>query len=624
MKRVLSTLALMLLSVAGFGHGQQVAYCVLPNGYIRVYIEHWHGDFPNASSIAGNSINVTTTYGSVSVTQNIDPAGIVNNTDVNNLPGCASVISVASACVASTTNCLDPGANNCDDWGYWDFAPAACNVPVTITVNAGNTVVFTEACTNLYPATITSTFGDNAGPIFNCPGNITLNGTPGLCGAFVNYVEPTVTDACQFCPSGTSIAGYTYLGSYLGHKYFQSNTAGTWASHNAAAQALGGHLATVTSAGENAFLTGVAGQAWIGLTDQASEGTFVWVTGEPVVYTNWCLGEPNNCCLAAGEDYGVMNWCGGGGWNDLAFGFYNGGNSDRPAIVEFDCISPVRVSGLASGAFFPVGTTTINYSATDNSNNTTTCTFSVTVNGTIPSCTIASTPTAGTYTDGNPNHIYLGYGDGQTTLTATPSGGSSFTYSWSPSADLSCSTCANPVFTPTAGGNYTFTATVTNEDGCSSTCTITICVLDIRVPGEPNKVYICHYPPGNPGNMQTLAVGKPAVAAHMANHGDKLGGCDMVCGPGARMIRGSQSMASEEVNVYPNPNSGTFTVALPHHEEDAQITVTDMTGKVIQSRIVKDGDGNEQIFKLDEVAKGVYFVTVTIGENHFRMKLTVQ
>ena len=39
---------------------------------------------------------------------------------------------------------------------------------------------------------------------------------------------------------------------------------------------------------------------WIGLNDAASEGTFAWVSGEPVTYTNWAPGEPNN---AGGEDY---------------------------------------------------------------------------------------------------------------------------------------------------------------------------------------------------------------------------------------------------------------------------------------------------------------------------------
>jgi hypothetical protein len=42
-----------------------------------------------------------------------------------------------------------------------------------------------------------------------------------------------------------------------------------------------------------------------------------------------------------------------------------------------------------------------------------------------------------------------------------------------------------------------------------------------------DKVTICHVPPGNPENAQTITIGFPAVEAHMANHeGDFFGPCD--------------------------------------------------------------------------------------------------
>jgi hypothetical protein len=40
----------------------------------------------------------------------------------------------------------------------------------------------------------------------------------------------------------------------------------------------------------------------------------------------------------------------------------------------------------------------------------------------------------------------------------------------------------------------------------------------------PQRVVICHYPPGNPGNAQTLTVDAAALPAHKA-HGDTLGPC---------------------------------------------------------------------------------------------------
>ncbi len=78
-----------------------------------------------------------------------------------------------------------------------------------------------------------------------------------------------------------------------------------------------GHLVTVTSAAEDAFLRlsfegliqtdffgGPAGDfVWIGLTDIASEGSYQWITGESFSYSNWAPPEPNNL---GDEDYGVL------------------------------------------------------------------------------------------------------------------------------------------------------------------------------------------------------------------------------------------------------------------------------------------------------------------------------
>jgi len=48
----------------------------------------------------------------------------------------------------------------------------------------------------------------------------------------------------------------------------------------------------------------------------------------------------------------------------------------------------------------------------------------------------------------------------------------------------------------------------------------------VAVSGNPvqageDKVEICHYPPGNPENVQVISVGATAVPAHEA-HGDVL------------------------------------------------------------------------------------------------------
>jgi hypothetical protein len=48
------------------------------------------------------------------------------------------------------------------------------------------------------------------------------------------------------------------------------------------------------------------------------------------------------------------------------------------------------------------------------------------------------------------------------------------------------------------------------------------------------KITICHLPPGNPANAQTITVGEPAVRAHLA-HGDAIGACAPACVPVAEV-----------------------------------------------------------------------------------------
>ena len=61
-----------------------------------------------------------------------------------------------------------------------------------------------------------------------------------------------------------------------------------------------GRLVTITSAGENAFVTSLGDgtvRAWIGMFDPDGPDDiflFSWITGESVGYTNWAPGEPNN------------------------------------------------------------------------------------------------------------------------------------------------------------------------------------------------------------------------------------------------------------------------------------------------------------------------------------------
>eukprot|EP00964_Phaeocystis_antarctica_P153339 scaffold121577_cov30-Phaeocystis_antarctica.AAC.1 len=97
----------------------------------------------------------------------------------------------------------------------------------------------------------------------------------------------------------------------------------SWAAADTACQAAGLQLASVQSAAQNALLlTAASGyEVWMGGTDAASEGTWVWSpSNTPLSYTNWCQtacpgtngNEPND--YGSGED--CMQLRSTGAWND--------------------------------------------------------------------------------------------------------------------------------------------------------------------------------------------------------------------------------------------------------------------------------------------------------------------
>jgi hypothetical protein len=156
---------------------------------------------------------------------------------------------------------------------------------------------------------------------------------------------------------------------------------------------------------------------------------------------------------------------------------------------------------------------------------------------------VISTPNSSVNTGGVSTNLYIGYGATATTLSAgtnLPSSGAPYTFSWSGAALGNCSGGSNNsslLFTPAAGGLYTFNVVVTNKYGCSVKQSIAICVKDIRERDRygnltnSGKVYVCHLPPGNPSNVQTICISVNAVPAHVPLHGgDMLGSCDQTCG----------------------------------------------------------------------------------------------
>lgn len=90
-----------------------------------------------------------------------------------------------------------------------------------------------------------------------------------------------------------------------------------WPIARGEAEALGGHLVTITSAAENDFVRPllVDGSFNVSLLGgHKVDGTWRWVTGEAWTYSNWYPGEPNN---ATGNEIYLASWITPGTWNDV-------------------------------------------------------------------------------------------------------------------------------------------------------------------------------------------------------------------------------------------------------------------------------------------------------------------
>ena len=108
------------------------------------------------------------------------------------------------------------------------------------------------------------------------------------------------------------IAGYSYLGEYHGHYYYQANTRSRWTMAAQNALNAGGHLAIINDTLEQRFIEErIDSNAWIGLF-KSSAGYFEWMNGDTLVYNNWAAGQPsatpNDYVFMPGKACGSRQW----------------------------------------------------------------------------------------------------------------------------------------------------------------------------------------------------------------------------------------------------------------------------------------------------------------------------
>jgi hypothetical protein len=155
-----------------------------------------------------------------------------------------------------------------------------------------------------------------------------------VCGDGIDQDCDTVVDNGPECPDCSPL-------SAGGATYWRCPNALPWAAAEAHCQGLGGHLLVLGSEAEDQALAAAWPDfgwwnGWLGLTDAAEEGLWLTVDGQPVGWTAWAGGEPNN---SGGSEHCAERW-GTYSWNDCSC------TDVRPFLCEAPCTEePVDADG---------------------------------------------------------------------------------------------------------------------------------------------------------------------------------------------------------------------------------------------------------------------------------------
>ncbi len=200
----------------------------------------------------------------------------------------------------------------------------------------------------------------------------------------------------------------------------------------------------------------------------------------------------------------------------------------------------------------------------------------------------------------------------------------------------------------------TFTATVTDANGCVTTCTTSIHSEDVRCfagNSGSTKVAVCHQT-GNPANPCTnMCVPESALASHLA-HGDFVGSCNPNCtAPNTRSTVTTETVKEEKalaektsiekvslnktavkkvpvqpvvfkVKVVPNPSDNYFTLNVETaSREKITVTIYDVLGRLVQQL---ENNDSQLIRFGEDLRSGSYMAIVRQGASTTTVKLVKQ
>ncbi|MCR5783195.1 MAG: hypothetical protein K6G90_10740 [Clostridia bacterium] len=142
---------------------------------------------------------------------------------------------------------------------------------------------------------------------------------------------------------GLNNSNTTIPQEYNSHRYEIFETAGlSWTEAKEACEKKGGHLATITSEGEQNYLEACLKKSsndsygyYLGATLNSTTDNYAWITGEDWTYDNWRQGEPSKSGYYGETEtvLSILNYTYAFGWNDVG----EMGASNDPECMGFIC-----------------------------------------------------------------------------------------------------------------------------------------------------------------------------------------------------------------------------------------------------------------------------------------------
>ncbi len=525
---------------------------------------------------------------------------------VTPIPVVATTVN-SNICTGASATLNATGATTFD-WQPGSLSGSSITVSPTATTTYTVTGTDPTGCTNTSTVTVTvnpiPTVIANSSASAVCLGSpVTLSGS----GAVSYTWTGPVTDNVAFNPAATDT--YTVTGTDANGC---TNTAITTVTVNPLPTVTAGSTALVICAGDSVTLTG------------SGATTYSWSGGV-------MDGMPFS--PAATDTYTVTGVDGNGCSNTAIITI---AVNALPAVVANSTASAVCTGGSVTLSGSGATTYTWTGSVTDNVAFTPGATDTYTVTGTDANgcvntdvTTVTVNPLPAVVANASASAVCSG-----SFLTLSGSGAASYTWSGSVQ-DL-------VPFIPNTTDTYTVTGTDAN--GCVNTDAITVivnspptvagtasansaCLSDaiITLTGTPaGGTWSGNGVSGSSFSPSTAGVGMQ-TAIYLYTDSNGCEGNASVAITVNACVGVAEQTFENNVSVFPNPNNGTFTIAVNANVGDLVIEITDVQGRVVYSSIENNvQNGFVKQVNLENESAGLYLMRITSNGEQRTEKITVQ